>query len=40
VPTEGGFTVDIAEVVLIDVDGGLVIWCCHPERGRERHVGD
>ena len=38
VPADDGFRVDITEVVLTHLDGGLVIESWHPGRGVERHV--
>jgi hypothetical protein len=38
VPHEGGFTVDITEVVLTYLDDGLVIESWHPGRGHTRRV--
>jgi hypothetical protein len=38
VPTEDGFRVDIAEVALTYLDGGLVIESWHPGRGHVRRV--
>ncbi|RNM16790.1 pyridoxamine 5'-phosphate oxidase family protein [Nocardioides pocheonensis] len=38
VPADDGFRVDIDEVVLTHLDGGLVIESWHPGRGLERHV--
>src|SRR3954465_2234574 len=40
VPTDDGFTVDITEVALTYLDGGLVIESWHPGRGHERRVRD
>ena len=38
VPTNDGFRVDITEVALTYLDGGLVIESWHPGRGHERRV--
>jgi hypothetical protein len=38
VPTDDGFRVDITEVALTHLDGGLVIESWHPGRGLSRHV--
>jgi hypothetical protein len=38
VPTAAGFRVDITEVVLTYLDGGLVVESWHPGRGHERRV--
>ena len=38
VATEDGFRVDIAEVVLTYLSGGLVVESWHPGRGHERRV--
>ena len=40
VPTGDGFKVDITEVALTYLDGGLVIESWHPGRGLVRHVRD
>jgi hypothetical protein len=40
VPTEDGFRVDITEVALTYLDGGLVIESWHPGRGHGRRVRD
>lgn len=40
VPTEDGFRVDITEVALTYLDGGLVIESWHPGRGHVRRVRD
>ena len=40
VPTEDGFRVDIAEVALTYIDGGLVIESWHPGTGHMRRVRD
>lgn len=40
VPTDDGFRVDIAEVALTYLDGGLVIESWHPGRGLEKQVRD
>lgn len=40
VRTEGGFRVDITEVALTYLDGGLVIESWHPGRGHRRRVRD
>lgn len=40
VPTDDGFKVDITEVALTYLGGGLVIESWHPGRGHERHVRD
>jgi hypothetical protein len=40
VPTADGFRVDITEVALTHLDGGLVIESWHPGRGHERVVRD
>jgi len=40
VATDDGFKVDVTEVVLTYLDGGLVIESWHPERGHERRVRD
>ena len=37
-PTEDGFRVDVTEVVLTHLNGGLVIESWHPGRGLSRHV--
>jgi hypothetical protein len=39
-PTDEGFAVDITEVALTHLDGGLVIESWHPGRGLERVVRD
>jgi hypothetical protein len=38
VPTDDGFRVDITEVALTHLDGGLVIESWHPGRGLDRRV--
>jgi hypothetical protein len=38
VPTSEGFRVDITEVALTYLDGGLVVESWHPGRGHERRV--
>jgi hypothetical protein len=40
VPTQGGYRVDIAEVVLTYLGGGLVVESWHPGRGHEKRVRD
>jgi hypothetical protein len=40
VPTRDGFSVDIAEVVLTYLAGGLVVESWHPGRGHEKRVRD
>ncbi len=40
VPTPSGFCVDIAEVVLTHLGGGLVVESWHPGRGHEKRVRD
>jgi hypothetical protein len=40
VPTDDGFSVDVTEVALTYLDGGLVIESWHPGRGHERRVRD
>lgn len=40
VPTVDGFKVDITEVALTYLDGGLVVESWHPGRGHERRVRD
>jgi hypothetical protein len=40
VPTEDGFRVDITEVALTYLDGGLVIESWHPVRGHARRARD
>lgn len=40
VPTDDGFRVDITEVALTYLDGGLVIESWHPGRGHVRRVRD
>lgn len=40
IPTEDGFRVDITEVALTYLDGGLAIESWHPGRGHERRVRD
>jgi hypothetical protein len=40
VPTGDGFRVDVTEVALTYLDGGLVIESWHPGRGQERRVRD
>lgn len=40
VPTDDGFRVDVTEVALTYLDGGLVIESWHPGRGHERVVRD
>ena len=40
VPTGDGFRVDVTEVALTYLDGGLVIESWHPGRGHERVVRD
>jgi hypothetical protein len=40
VATEDGFRVDITEVALTYLDGGLVIESWHPGRGHEKRVRD
>jgi hypothetical protein len=40
VPTDEGFRVDITEVALTYLDGGLVVESWHPGRGHERRVRD
>lgn len=40
VPTAEGFRLDIAEVVLTYLGGGLVVESWHPGRGHERRVRD
>jgi hypothetical protein len=40
VPTEDGFRVDVTEVALTYLDGGLVIESWHPDRGHLRRVRD
>ena len=40
VPTPDGFRVDIIEVALTYLDGGLVVESWHPGRGHERRVRD
>lgn len=40
VPTQDGFRVDISEVALAYLDGGLVVESWHPRRGQERRVRD
>ena len=39
-PTAEGFRVDVTEVALTYLDGGLVIESWHPGRGHERRVRD
>jgi hypothetical protein len=38
VPTDDGFRVDVLEVALTSLDGGLVIESWHPGRGLDRRV--
>jgi hypothetical protein len=40
VPSGDGFRVDVTEVALTYLDGGLVIESWHPGRGRQRRVRD
>ena len=40
VPTEQGFRLDITEVALTYLDGGLVVESWHPGRGHARRVRD
>jgi hypothetical protein len=40
VPTAEGFRVDVTEVALTYLDGGLVVESWHPGRGHERRVRD
>jgi hypothetical protein len=40
VPTDDGFRVDVTEVALIYLGGGLVIESWHPGRGHEKRVRD
>jgi hypothetical protein len=40
VPTEDGFRVDVTEVALTYLDGGLVVESWHPGRGHTRVVRD
>ena len=40
VPTDDGFRVEVSEVVLTYLDGGLVIESWHPGRGHLRRVRD
>ena len=39
-PTDDGFRVDVTEVALTYLDGGLVIESWHPGRGHDRRVRD
>jgi Pyridoxamine 5'-phosphate oxidase len=39
-PTDDGFSVDVSEVALTYLDGGLVIESWHPGRGHQRVIRD
>jgi Pyridoxamine 5'-phosphate oxidase len=40
VPTQDGYRVDIAEVVVTHLGGGLIVESWHPGRGHEKRVRD